>query len=378
MTQSATNASSMPTLDELMQSLGFELWQEVLNKCVLPLVNLVSIGSCSLSAWIFYKKRTSHFSDPIFFYYRLLCLLYMSMSFLNILFGFCYSPRFYNFDLTYMSAVYNVCYLYLTNFLFHYCSVLELCILLTRMKLYDPFIRKQFFLSPQLYSFIFFIVCLCLDVPVCFSNKIVSLGEYYYVDANHVKQTASFYYYESSDFSATLLGHLVFALVYIFSVFFTLIVGVTLSVVSVLQYKAYLKKRRVEAAEIQARIHRQLQFHSSVDATPNEGKAKILERKKKSERKIEANLFWMALALSTISILSRIIFTITYLLFSFNFYFSNYLSVITLCFMCFTLMPSTSIVVFYSFNDMFRQKLRRLLGIGKHVSPSSSSNQHTT
>jgi len=105
----------------------------------------------------------------------------------------------------------------------------------------------------------------------------------------------------ASDFSSTPYGQLLLAFTSFFlNLLLTLVVGVILNIVSVCQYKLYLrgKKQRDEAYK----------------RASNPGKSEqVLKRqemtmKEANERKAEKNLLFMALTLSSISILSRILF----------------------------------------------------------------------
>ena len=69
-------------LDVLLRRLGFQLWEEIVNQCVLPLLNLIGVVSCSLSVFIFFQS--TQFRYPIFFYYRLLTISYLVMVVLNL------------------------------------------------------------------------------------------------------------------------------------------------------------------------------------------------------------------------------------------------------------------------------------------------------
>ena len=68
------NPPNEVTLNELLAELVFDNVKTVTTTFCLPLVNMIGLVFCSVSAWIFYQ---SNFSDPTFFYYRLLNLVYI-------------------------------------------------------------------------------------------------------------------------------------------------------------------------------------------------------------------------------------------------------------------------------------------------------------
>ncbi len=120
--------------------------------------------------------------------------------------------------------------------LFHYEDVLQMGILLHKMKLFSPFVRKHFSKSPQFVSLISLIACLLIEIPLIFVLKIVSLGDYYYVDSNGVKQYSSLFYPISTDFSQTLYGQiLLFFFTFFISLFLSMVVGIVLNILSYLK-----------------------------------------------------------------------------------------------------------------------------------------------
>ncbi len=152
----------------------------------------------------------------------------------------------------------------------------------------------------------------------------------------------------ASDFSLTPYGQLLLAFTSFFlNLLLTLVVGVILNIVSVCQYKLYLrgKKQRDEAYKRASNPGKSEQVLKRQETTVKEA----------NERKAEKNLLLMALTLSSISILSRIL-----LMFSYVFYFvlPDFNKRIIACsvYLIYTLAPSASIFVFYSFNKLFRSE----------------------
>ena len=312
------NGSSALSLDELLKNLGFELWEEIVNKFLLPFLNFWSIWLCSLSIWIFSKKKI--FSDPVFVYYRLISFLYILCSVINIPFGLCFTPRFYPPYMinTFACSVYYVIYTGLSIFFFHYCSVLEMCILLTRMKILDPFVKKHFSLSPHYISLILFFVCLVLNILTYFLFKIGSLGDYYYMDSEDGSMhIASLYYYTTSDFATSHWGEFAMVLSLIVTILFTLIVAVVLNIVSFWKYKMYLRNKREREQDIRMRSISRNQQATTSNKTRNE------TQKERYERKAENNMFYMAFTLSSISIVYRFNLIVGYVIFFVYHSFSN-------------------------------------------------------
>ncbi len=89
----STNAfNSPPTLDELLDSLGFSQCLTVCHSIVLPCIGFVGLIFFSVSAYIFFQRK---FLEPIFFYYRLLCITFIVHLLFSIPEGLVFSPRYF-------------------------------------------------------------------------------------------------------------------------------------------------------------------------------------------------------------------------------------------------------------------------------------------
>ena len=368
--------SSDESLYELLDRLGFQPWQTITNQFVLPVINLVGIATCSMSAWIFFKRQ---FDDPVFFYYRMLTLFYIFFLTVNIPANFCFSPQFWfstKLTNTFFCAVYNVYYGTFTFFLFQFCSVIEICILLARMRIFSSSIKKCFSLSHKKIFLILFLVCFVIDFPLWFAVNVGSLGEFYFIDSERHKINYTLYYYISSQFSLTPLGQLFFATSYFLNIVITLFAGIFLSILSVLQYKSYLKKRRQGAEDTQLRSRKNQPHNSSaVSADPR------LTQKERIEQKTENNMFYMALTLSLISVTSKTVYMFSFIYSAFfnslaNLKLANLIIFVTLDNVVFALVPLTSILVFYFFNKMFRQQFQNTFGLRRETN-SNQTDQHS-
>ena len=160
-------------LNDLLDVLWFDDIKAFTTTFVLPLVNLLGIVFFFVSFWIFSPKN---FTDPIFVYYRLLNIVNIVHLLHNVPKGILFSPRFIPSINTYASSVYMIYYGFMTNLLFHYEDVLQIGILLTRMKKFSPLLKKYFNSPPHFVSLMFFLVCLVIDFPVIFAFKIGSFG----------------------------------------------------------------------------------------------------------------------------------------------------------------------------------------------------------
>ena len=359
----------MLSLNNLLDSLGFETWMTILTTFILPIIALIGILLCSLSTWIFFNRR--QFVDSSFVYYRLLCLVYIIQLVYNIPFGLLFSPHLFpKLNTNLFSTIYQVYYIGVSNFLYHYEDTLQIAILLTRMKMFSPLLKKYFTPSPPLISLALLITCLCIDFPLLFGFQSVSMGSYSSLEKEQ-NLTSSFYYFTSSTFSTTPFGNILLGVTNVFlNVFVSLIVGVTLNVISLIQYRSYLKERNQRDMErymesFNLRIH-----DGSTQPMPHH-----LTTREKKERDIEKNMLYMILSLCTISILSRVILMFNFVYFYFYYSFFNSLLLFIIADIIFTLVPTVAIFVFYSFNKLFRKEFNKKFR--QVYSESAVSNSNT-
>jgi uncharacterized membrane-anchored protein len=84
-----------------------------------------------------------------------------------------------------------------------------------------------------------------------------------------------------------------------------------------------------------------------------------VNQREKNERKIEKNMFFMALTLCSISMLLRLLSMISYVYYFIFNTSSNSVLIGVIIYFIFTFGPTVSIFVFYSFNHTFRDELNR-------------------
>jgi hypothetical protein len=344
-----STADTTPSLDHLLDTFGFDAWKTIIASFILPMTSLVGLALCLLSVWIFSHEK---FKDPVFFYYRLLCIIYIIHLMHNIPRGIFFSPRYLQNINTYISSIYLIYSACFTSFLFHYEETLQMAILLTRMRLFSPFVKKHFTSKPWLISLSFFLACLLINIPFIFALKVESFGSYSYEeDSSKVsKRIAYFYYFKSSDFSMSPTGRLLLGFTGPFlKTIVLVIVDVALNVVSVSLYRTYIRERREKENALN---------ESQPTTSSKVVRTKEFTRKEINENKAERNMFFMALTLCSISIVSRLFFVFSFV---YIFYFNSFsdilfLNIINLA--IYTLVPTMAIGVFYFFNKLFRQVIR--------------------
>jgi hypothetical protein len=340
----------MPSLEALLDSLGFKHWMTVTTSFVLPFVSLIGCIFCSLSLFIFNRRR---FVNPLFFYYRLLCIVYIIHLLHGIPYGLVFTPRYFpQLINTYVISLYQIYYMFASSFMFQVESGLQIAILLNRMRLFSPLVDKHFSALPRTLSFVIF--SFFINFHILFFFKSDSFGEYC---DDYKEENVTFYYSQSSDFSLTPVGQTVMGCIDFFlNLIVTLFAGVVLNIVSYLKFKSYMMQRRQEiSSETELElisVNNRLMTHREVE--------QYYERQR-VKHQIERNMFYMALTLCSMSILSRLLFMIAYVVYFLFYSFSISVYTYFISYIIFTLEPTLAIVVFYSFNRMFRKEFKTQL-----------------
>jgi len=348
------NSTSTMSIEELLNSLSLDPLEIIITSFFLSFINLLGTVFCSISAWIFFKRQ--RFNDPVFFFYRLLCIVNIIHLAHNIPRGFIFSSRLFPSMNTYLCSMYNLYYSLVSGVLYHYEDALQIAILLTKMKHFIPFVKRHFTASPPKVSLALFLTCVCIDFPFVSSFSIGSLGTYYYFDSNGVKQTATYYRPVTSAFSMTPTGRSLSLFFILFLNFFlSLLIGVFLNIFSYVKYKSYQRQRIFEKE--------QLQMSSTHNSPVVSREIEQINERERIEHKIEKNMFHMALTLCSISIVSRILFMFIFVLFLFYFSVSSNNITSLVNYLIYTTVPTLAIFVFYSFNQVFREEIKNTIQI---------------
>ena len=359
---SLSNQYLFMSFDQLLDSLGYSRWISVIATLVLPTISLIGIIPCIISAYIFFQSK---FKEPVFFYYRILCLIYIFNLIHAMPYGILFSPR--TFLHTYISSLFFLYYTILNAILLNFEDTLKMGILLDRMKIFSPFVRKYFSAKPQIITVAFFLTSFAINFPLTFGLKIDRL--YFSTNSNQTKND-TLYFITSSEFSLTPFGQIFLGFTSFFlNYFLTLNVGIILNIVPVYQYKVYLRQRKQRDRENYATAH-----NVSGEMTRRE-----LTPKEKMDRIAEKNMFNMAFTLCLISIFSRSLLMISYIYW--YFFSGNYVLIPFILYTFYTCVPSVAIFAFYSFNKMFREEFDiKILRRFKSLTPltSLSSNNSTS
>ena len=338
------NSSTNLTLDELI---AYSSNAIIVYQIVLPAIGIFGAFLCVLSIWIFSKNN---FLKPVYLYYRVILFWYISSLILSVPYGFCISPTYFPNMNSYDCAIVQSVYISYTTFVFHYTGTIEIAILLDRIKIFNPTVKKYFNLKPKM-------ACLLFLVPCTLVGSVFSLvywpkygGDYFYVDSNGSYLINSFYYIDLSFLAQSHVGRVVFVIILVIRDYFTMITSVTLNIVTVVQMKAYFQQKRKF-------FEQQSQIGSIESSASSKNK---LKKPKDSNRIIEKNHLFMVIVLCLITFVSRTI-TMTcdiYYLFSTD---DAALILAELTELSIVICPSLSIFVFYNFNKDFKVELSKII-----------------
>ena len=112
LTHSLSLGMSNMTLNELLDSLGFDAWKTLTASFVLFSFNLMGVVFSSVSFWIFTRRQFRR--ETVFFYYRLLSLVFLLHSLHSLPLAICYSPRYFK-EITQLNTRHSSIYLIVNN-----------------------------------------------------------------------------------------------------------------------------------------------------------------------------------------------------------------------------------------------------------------------
>ena len=344
--KTGVNSTYDLTLEALLDDLGFVQFDYIVYQFVMPVAGVFGSILSVLSIWVFFQHE---FKAQIYDYYRVLVITYFIHLSLSVPYGLFFTPIYFpNID-TYVWATYQSFYITFSNFLCHFTGVIEIGIMLDRIRLFIPRVGKYYSFSPRKCCFIFFVLSCVINLHETFVYTPGIGGVFTYLDSNGTSRQGTFYYVVLTDLAESKAGVIITIIIYIVRDLFTLIVGVVLNVVSLIEIKRYLKNRRIIFSQT---------THISSKVFPSFPLERDLSSKDHSNDTSQ-KLLLMVISLSLISIVTRSILlacNICYL------YILNYVTLIlgTVADLALVLGPALSFFVFFSFNKHFQRIVLKL------------------
>ena len=327
------------TINELLVYLEFSSSDIILYQFAMPILGLIGLCFCSISAWIFFK-----FNMPIYEYYRFMTVVYSIDMAFAIPYGFCFTPTYLPDTNSYACAIVQSVYIPYVSYAFHVIGVIEIAILLSRMSIFSHFLDKYFVIRPKIFCAIATAFCLFVDGFTACVYLPVYGGDYYYYDKTGSVKYNSFYYVDTSEIAQSQIGSIVLVAIYVIRDYLTMAISATLSIISLVQMRKYFKNKIIKFKLFDP--NKAQHVNGNRDAN-------------KKNRLAERNHLKMVISLTCISIVSRSISMTCDLLYLFV---SGTIAPLfgTLTDMFFIIGPAFSIFVFLNFDANFKKEFCKM------------------
>jgi len=347
----SNQSSTIYPLDDLLFIFGFTPINIYIYEIVIPIIAFIGFILCTLSLWIFFKKK---FSASIYWYFRVLTLANSIHLAMAMPYGICFTPKYFpNMD-TYSCVIVQWVYIPLVAFTSHLVSILEIAILLERIKIMNPFVKKNFSISPKKMILITFFSCATLIPIYALTYVPYDGGDYFYFDSNGIKRVNSFWFMSSSTLVQSKYGSILVIAVLFIKDILTLITTIILNTVSLFELKIFFKKKSLLTGRQNA--------IGPIPVQANGDSIRNSDVQNENKNSVKKNHIKLMLFMCLISIVERniVVLSTVYYLFS-----TDYIAVILGSFLdlVFVVGPSISFFVFYHFNRDFKIEFFKVLNI---------------
>jgi len=341
-------------LDDLLDSLGFLPINIYIYGIIIPVIALIGLVLGILVVFIFFKKK---FSASIYWYFRVISIANLIQLAFAIPYGICFTPTYIPSMDSYACALVQSAYIPYENFTSHFRAILEIAILLERIKIMNPFVKKHFTISPQKMILITLFPCLLFNAVYALVYVPYNGGDFYYFDSSGIQRVNSFWFVSESDLAGSPIGVYVSIGFYFVRDVLTLITTLTLNVVSMFEMSKYFKKRNVLLRR-QNLVH-PLSTISPIDSTS------IVNTHIVRERALTRNHVELVVTMCFISIAERVT---TILCDVFYLFAADYVAILfgSIVDLVLVVGPSISFFVFFHFNRDFRGEFFSIIS-GLHL-----------
>jgi hypothetical protein len=188
---------------------------------------------------VYFKKE---FNSPMFFYFRILSICFLIQNLTAIPYSLCNAPRYQSEELRKPCAYYITSYVAFGSLLAYYESVLEIAILLDRLRTFNNTIKKYLTLTPQKFSILLFVICLLVDLfyMVVFTPQ--EFAWYNYKEDGTLERK-SVWFVVATTFATSSIGRILTVLTYFVREFVTIIFTVGFSIFLLNYMRAYFKNK---------------------------------------------------------------------------------------------------------------------------------------
>jgi len=220
MSPNESNESSLIyPLDDLLFSFGYWPISVQTYGIIIPIVALIGCILCTLSLGIFFKKK---FSASIYWYFRVITTTNIIQLAFAILYGICFTPKYIPSMDSYACALVQCAYLPFLAFTSHFVSILEIAVLLERIKIMNPFVKKHFTISPKKMILATFFPCASLISAYTLLYVPYFGGDFYYFDSNGIQRVNSFWFVSTSTLVQSEIGSILTIVFFFYQRYFNI------------------------------------------------------------------------------------------------------------------------------------------------------------
>jgi hypothetical protein len=137
----SSNSTTPPLLpiDVLLSMAGFIHFDMIMFQFVMPTIGILGALLCSSSVYIFFRAAPPNKgfnNEPVYVYFKVISVVYLIHLLALIPHGFFFTASAYYFPQLDLQAcmLFQLVYITFSNIFFHYTGILELIIVLDRMK----------------------------------------------------------------------------------------------------------------------------------------------------------------------------------------------------------------------------------------------------
>ena len=276
---------------------------------------------------------------------------------------------------SYACAIVQIAYIQYETFNSHFYGILEIAILLERITIMNPFVKKHFTISSKKMILITFFPCLLYNSLYSLVFVPYNGGDFYYLDKNGKESVKSFWYVSTSDLANSPIGSKALIVFYFLRDVLTLITNIILSIVSLVEMKKYFNKKKsllkkTKLPTISAGNQNQIANTTITTATNNNNP--IVHTQNDKQKATEKNHIKLVMTICFISILIRVTCVAS------NVYYllaTDYLAILlgTIADLTLVLGPSVSFFVYYYFNRDFKIVFLNVVSKSGFVSDSNGT-----
>jgi hypothetical protein len=188
---------------------------------------------------VYFKKE---FGSSMFFYFRVLSVCYLIQNLAGIPYSLCNAPRYISEENRKLCAEYLTANIIFGSLLTYYESVLEIAIVLDRLKTFNNTINKHLRLTPQKFSIILFIICFIVDLFYMFVFTPKEFSWYNHRE-NGTLEKRTVWFVVTSDFALSNISRIFIILTYFVREFVTILFSVLFSIFLLMYMRTYFKNK---------------------------------------------------------------------------------------------------------------------------------------